>query len=192
MADDAPKAGDEPKWKKCPFCAEDIRAEAVVCRHCNRDIAQAPAQVVPSSAQIVQQGVAKDAERRNIQGEVRRRRANARLVGAACFGAVCVSIYCYYNGHTSPGHFFIFAALVLLIAYFIVRPRYTGAECPHCHGFAVRSVTKSGIVSSQTVLKCDDCLAEFGGVGGGCGCAVLFFALGMIGSMMGVLLAFVR
>lgn len=24
--------------KKCPFCAEDIKTEAIVCKHCKRDI----------------------------------------------------------------------------------------------------------------------------------------------------------
>jgi hypothetical protein len=37
------KTQDEQLWisglRKCPFCAEFIRTEAIVCKHCGRDVA---------------------------------------------------------------------------------------------------------------------------------------------------------
>lgn len=32
-----------PTERKCPFCAEQIKAEAIVCKHCGRDVEPLPA-----------------------------------------------------------------------------------------------------------------------------------------------------
>lgn len=34
--------------KKCPFCAEDIKAEAIACKHCGRDIVKSTIPPAPT------------------------------------------------------------------------------------------------------------------------------------------------
>ena len=42
------RAVETGEYKKCPYCAELVRAEAVVCKHCGRDLPKQEAKIEPS------------------------------------------------------------------------------------------------------------------------------------------------
>jgi ribosomal protein L37AE/L43A len=50
-------------YRQCPFCAETIRREAIVCKHCGRDIA--PPSAAPAAVPVP--SAAKDEEYRGVK-----------------------------------------------------------------------------------------------------------------------------
>ncbi|GEM_PF-5846867 len=54
--------------------------------------------------------------------------------------------------------------LILVPFYFLIAPRYTGAQCPYCKSWRVRRGVARGFFKTQRYLRCDDCRAEMPGV----------------------------
>lgn len=56
--DQAARAAADLTTKRCPFCAEEIQAAAVVCKHCHRDLPAAGG-AAPATAKAPRRGAGK-------------------------------------------------------------------------------------------------------------------------------------
>ena len=66
---------------QCPFCAEEVKDEALVCKHCSHDL-KVPASLVEENGELTAKLVELQQEVQDLRAELDRVRRPIRLWGS--------------------------------------------------------------------------------------------------------------
>lgn len=140
-------SADHPKTRKCPFCAEEIKAAAIKCKHCG---AVLDGSAVPELPTVN--------EHTNDKGNSLRRASFAKGVGVSIlFGIVAVGLgglltITVIGAIIGVPMMFIGGGAVLLSPIMFLA--MSEGACPYCQHETV-------IMNGKKVVKCSSCKNRF-------------------------------
>jgi hypothetical protein len=119
---------------ECPFCAEEVKDDAIVCKHCGRDL-KIPKPLIEENAELVAKIGELQRELDQLRAEVDRRRNPGGFWGK------------YFAAYVVPPILLLLAAHVLLIVTFDVNPlfmRFVSMLIPLPFGFCMAWISHLG------------------------------------------------
>jgi ribosomal protein L37AE/L43A len=134
--------------RKCPFCAEEIKADAIKCKHCRADLRDSPESSETQAKTVMSEG----------KGNTLKRVSFIKGLGASIlFGIVAIGLgglltVTVIGGIIGIPMIFIGGIAILLSPFMFLA--MSEGNCPYCQHQAI-------VMNGKKVVKCRSCKKRF-------------------------------